>query len=242
MTEVRPGNILVVEDEVNLAEGIRENLQAEGHTVDLAEDGLAGLEKIRRGSYDLVVLDIMMPGMDGLAVCEQARSEGFDVPVLFLTARGSVDDRIRGLKAGGDDYLPKPFNLSEFLLRVEVILRRRVWSGGNTKPPAKVLRFGDNEVDLDQLEGAAWDGVSHRISRKEGRLLEFLALERAGEIVAREEILEAVWGHELMPATRVLDDLVGRLRDCFERDPKSPRHLHTVRGVGYRFQPEDPTR
>ena len=236
MTAAQSGKILVVEDEKNLAEGIRENLEAEGHEVDLAQDGLSGLDKIRRGAYDLVVLDIMMPGMDGLAVCEQARSEGFDVPVLFLTARGTVDDRIRGLRAGGDDYLPKPFNLSEFLLRIEVILRRRTWPGKGHAPPTKVLRFGGNELDLDQLEGTAWDGASQRLTRKEARLLELLGLERPGEIVSREDILEAVWGHELLPATRVVDDLVSRLRECFERDPEAPLHLHTVRGVGYRFE------
>ena len=144
--------ILVVEDEEHLAEGIRENLEAEGYAVDLACDGRAGLERIRGNAYDLVLLDVMLPEMDGYTVCETARAEGSDVPVLFLSARGSADDRIHGLEAGGDDYLPKPFHLRELLLRVSAILRRREWYGED-RAAGTELAFGDNVFNFRTYRG-----------------------------------------------------------------------------------------
>ena len=231
--------ILVVDDEVHLSQGIRENLREEGYAVDLASDGPDGLEKIRTGNYDLVVLDVMMPGLDGFSVCEQARKEGQEVPVLFLTAKGEVGDRIRGLESGADDYLSKPFHLRELLLRVEVILRRRTWyasvpSGG------PLLKFEGNEVDFQSYRGRSWDGTEHELTQKEAMILKVL-VERQGEVVSREEILNKVWGYDLYPSTRTIDNFVVRLRRHFERDPERPNHLHTVRGVGYRFtvQPEE---
>jgi two-component system alkaline phosphatase synthesis response regulator PhoP len=220
--------ILVVEDERNIAEVICENLEAEGYEVEVARDGEAGLERLLGDSWDLVVLDVMMPKLDGLSVCQQARAKGCTVPVLFLTARGTTDDRIAGLEAGGDDYLPKPFHLRELLLRVEAILRR----GAPTSAPP--LEFGGNRVDLSERTATTWDGVSQRLPRKEARILEVLA-EQDGEAVSREDLLSKVWGSELLPSTRVLDGLVEELRRRFERDPAAPAHLHTVRGVGYRF-------
>lgn len=233
-----PARILVVEDEKNIAEVIQENLEADGYAVEVARDGEAGLARILADSFDLVVLDVMMPKMDGLTVCELAREEGKTVPVLFLTARGTTDDRIRGLEAGGDDYLPKPFHLRELLLRVEAILRRGRAATPAPRPP---LEFGGNRVDLRELEATAWDGTSHRLARKEAGILERLA-ELEGEVVTREEVVESVWGYDLLPSSRVVQELVEELRRRFERDPRAPRHLHTVRGVGYRFTraPQDP--
>ena len=235
MSEPRP-RILLVEDEVHLAEGIRENLEAEGYDATLAADGPSGLERIRGDGWDLVILDVMLPGMDGFTVCETAREEGHDVPVLFLTARTSVDDRIRGLEAGGDDYLSKPFHLKELLLRVHAILRRGNWYG-DTRASGAVLEFGGNSVDFRRSRGRAFDRCEHQLTQKEAGLLKALA-EREGETVTREEILEKVWGYELFPSTRVLEELVLRLRRRFEPDPELPRHLHTARGVGYRFTRE----
>jgi two-component system alkaline phosphatase synthesis response regulator PhoP len=230
---VSAGRILVVEDEVNLAEGIRENLGAEGYDVELAADGQEGLDKMREGGFDLVILDVMMPRMDGFTVCETVREEGNRVPVLFLTARTGVDDRIRGLEAGADDYIPKPFHLRELLLRVDAILRRRGWYG--TAPPGgAVVRFGGNEIDLSTYQAVGWDGKRHELPEKEAMVLKLL-VEREGATVSREEILRAVWGYDPYPATRVIGGLVERLRRRFERDPDEPRHLHTVRGLGYRF-------
>jgi two-component system alkaline phosphatase synthesis response regulator PhoP len=233
--------LLVVEDEVHLAAGIRENLELEGYEVEVAADGRSGLDRIRRGALDLVLLDVMLPGLDGFTVCEMAREEGLEVPVLFLTARGSADDRIRGLEAGGDDYLPKPFHLKELLLRVSAILRRRTWYGALPQDGAQ-LHFGGNEIDFRTYRARAWDGQEHALTQKEVMIVKALA-ERQNEVVGREEILEKVWGYDVFPSTRTIDNFIVRLRRRFERDPESPRHIHTVRGVGYRFtrDPEEHT-
>jgi two-component system alkaline phosphatase synthesis response regulator PhoP len=234
----RRPRILVVEDEVHLARGIRENLAAEGYAVDVAADGPGGLDRLRAGGFDLVVLDVMLPGLDGFALCRTLRAEGSTVPVLFLTARAGHEDRIRGLELGGDDYLPKPFHLRELLLRVRAILRRTAPADGEGAP---AVEFGGNRVDFRSYRGIAWDGREHELTHKEAMILRVLA-GRGGEIVTREEILEAVWGCDLFPSTRTIDNFVVRLRKRFEREPETPLHLHTVRGVGYRFtiEPEAP--
>lgn len=228
--------ILVVEDEAHLADGIRENLELEGYAVEVRGDGLDALARIRDGGLELVVLDVMLPGMDGFTVCETVRAEGNEVPILFLTARTTADDRVRGLEAGGDDYLPKPFHLKELLLRVAAMLRRRSWYGALPSAGAEV-RFGGNVVDFRTMKGRAWDGAEELLTQKEAMILKALA-ERPGEVVSREEILEKVWGYEIFPSTRTIDNFIVRLRKRFERDPESPRHFHTVRGIGYRFTPE----
>jgi two-component system alkaline phosphatase synthesis response regulator PhoP len=232
-------HILVVEDEAHLADGIRENLEFEGYRVSVAGDGPGGLDRLRGGGIDLVVLDVMLPGLDGFMVCEMAREEGIDTPILFLTARGAADDRVRGLEAGGDDYLTKPFQLKELLLRVAAILRRRNWYGALPQAGA-VLRFAGGEVDFRTYHGRSWDGQEHLLTQKEAMILKALA-ERAGEVVGREEILERVWGYDVFPSTRTIDNFIVRLRRRFERDPDHPVHLHTVRGVGYRFTLEAET-
>ena len=232
--------ILVVDDESHLALGIAENLTLEGHATDIAGDGVEALEKLRGGGWDLVVLDVMMPKKDGLSVCRELRAAGDNVPVLFLTARGELDDRLEGLEAGGDDYLPKPFSLQELLLRVAAILRRNRGYHEGLERAAR-LDFEGNAVDFRDYRGTAWDGREHHLTHKEAMILKTLA-DRAGEIVSREEILEAVWGYEVFPSTRTIDNFILRLRKRFERDPERPRHLHTERGVGYRFtrEPEEP--
>ena len=229
--------VLVVDDERHLVEGICENLEDEGYETGMAGDGEEALSQLRAASWDLVVLDVMMPRLDGFAVCETMRREGIEVPVLFLTARGQVDDRIRGLESGADDYLAKPFHLKELLLRVAVLLRR----GGPAAKRAR-LEFGGNMIDFDSFRATAWDGSEHGLTPKEAAILEVLA-DREGTVVSREAILDAVWGHDLYPSTRTIDNFILRLRRRFERDVERPRHLHTVRGVGYRFvlAGEDPT-
>ncbi len=231
--------ILVVEDEPNLARGVRENLEAEGYSVDVATNGLTALDRIRHTEYGLVVLDVMLPGMNGFAVCEAARREGRDTPILFLTARGGPGDRIRGLEVGGDDYLPKPFQLRELLLRVAAILRRRTRYDAVTALEP-VLRFGGNEFDFRSFRGRSADGGEHVLTQREAMILKVLG-EREGRVVWRDEILERVWGEEVLPSTRTVDNFLVRLRKRFEPDPQRPRHFHTVRGVGYRFtiNPED---
>jgi DNA-binding response OmpR family regulator len=227
-----PRAILVADDEENLARGIAENLLAEGYRVTTVGDGIAALEEILRGGYDLVVLDVMMPGLDGFAVCAEARRQGIVTPILFLTAKSGVDDRIRGLEAGGDDYLPKPFHLRELLLRVRVILRR--WSWYAEGPDDSKLAFGGNEVDFRTFRARAFDGAIHQLTQKEAMILKALA-ERQGEVVSRDELLEKAWGYELYPSSRTVDNFILRLRKRFEPDPERPRFFHTMRGVGYRF-------
>ena len=232
-----PARILVVDDEEHLAAGIRENLQAEGYETDVAHNGEQGLAKVRAGAFDLILLDVMMPKLDGLQVCEQIRAAGLHTPVLFLTVKGEPADRIRGLEAGGDDYLAKPFHLKELLLRVAAILRRTDWYNQSTAS----LSFGGNEIDFRTYHARAWDGSEHALTHKEAMIMKMLA-EHLGAIVPREDILDKVWGYEVFPSTRTIDNFIVRLRRRFERDPEAPEHFHTVRGVGYRFthEPETP--
>ncbi len=233
-----PARILVVDDEEHLAAGIRENLQAEVYDTEVAHDGAEGLAKIKAGTFDLILLDVMMPKLDGLKVCEETRKAGLQIPVLFLTVKGDPVDRIRGLEAGGDDYLTKPFHLKELLLRVTAILRRRDWYDQSTVN----LRFGGNEIDFKTYHARAWDGSEHALTHKEAMIMKALA-EQLGAIVPREDILDKVWGYEVFPSTRTIDNFIVRLRRRFERNPEAPAHFHTVRGVGYRFteEPETPT-
>ena len=225
--------ILVVEDEANLAKGIAENLRAEGYDATIAGDGIQALDALREAVFDLVLLDVMLPHMDGYTVCEQLRAQGNEVPILFLTARTTQDDRVRGLEAGGDDYLGKPFSLRELLLRIAAILKRYRWYTDRAAS-AREIEFGGNRVDFRTYTGTAWDGASHELTHKEAMILRMLS-ECEGEVVAREAILEQVWGHEVYPSTRTIDNFVLRLRKRFERSPDQPQHFHTVRGVGYRF-------
>jgi len=228
--------ILVVDDEINLAEGIRENLELEGYETEVAHDGAQGLEMLQTGNYDLVLLDVMMPRLDGLEVCGRLRETGDQTPVLFLTVRNDTEDRIRGLEVGGDDYLSKPFHLKELLLRVAAILKRSAWYSDKQA----TLSFAGNEIDFRTYQARAWDASSHNLTHKEAMILKLLA-EKAGQIVTREEVLDRVWGYEVFPSTRTVDNFIVRLRKRFERNPEAPAHFHTVRGVGYRFtyEPEE---
>jgi len=230
--------VLVVEDDPHLAAGVMENLRAEGYEAATVGDGRAALEWLRAGSCALIVLDVMLPGLDGLTVCRTLRDEGNNTPVLFLTARGDPADRVRGLEAGGDDYLAKPFHLKEFLLRVRAILKRWDWyRSASATAATAVLRFGGNEVDFRAFRARAWNGEAQELTEKEAMILKVLA-EHAGEIVSREDLLERVWGYDVFPSTRTVDNFILRLRKRFEKDPANPRHFLTVWGVGYRFLTE----
>lgn len=232
MNDHKP-KILVVEDEHHIALGIIENLELEGYAPTLVEDGQAGLAAIESQSHDLVLLDVMLPKMDGFEVCRRARAAGVRTPILFLTARGGLDDRIQGLQAGGDDYLPKPFHLDELLIRVQAMLRRHAWSA-EAGPQGVVARFGGNEVDLINWRATGWDNQTHILSEKEALLLKAL-WEHQGEVLTREDILEKVWGYDVFPSTRAIEALAQRLCKRFERTPNQPKHITTVRGVGYRL-------
>jgi len=229
--------ILVVDDEVNLADGIRENLEAEGYATEVSHDGREALERIHHGRFDLILLDVMMPQLDGLQVCATIRREGLQTPVLFLTVKSDPEDRIRGLEAGGDDYLAKPFHLKELLLRVAAILKRNAWYDDNQATVA----FAGNTINFRTYHARSWDDAEHSLTHKEAMILKLL-VERESAIVTREEILDKVWGYEVFPSTRTVDNFIVRLRKRFERNPEAPAHFHTVRGVGYRFtiEPEPP--
>ncbi len=237
-----PSQILVVEDDAHLAAGVAENLRAEGYAVETLGDGRRALEWFERGGGgDLVVLDVMLPGADGYTVCSTLRALGNTTPVLFLTARAEAADRIKGLEAGGDDYLAKPFHLQEFLLRVRAILRRWDWFHGSVASAGgDTITFAGNHVDFKSFHGRAWNGEPQELTEKEAMILKVLA-EKPGEIVSREDLLERVWGYDVFPSTRTVDNFILRLRKRFERDPANPRHFLTVWGVGYRFLMGDET-
>ena len=235
MSVAAPGHVLVVEDDANLAAGVMENLRAEGYEVSLTPDGEQALSWLAAHGCALVILDVMLPGADGVTVCRTLRERGNTTPVLFLTARGDPADRVRGLEAGGDDYLAKPFHLQEFLLRVRAILRRWDWyRSASATADTAMLRFGGNEVDFRVFRARAWTGEAQELTEKEAMILKVL-VEHAGQIVSREDLLERVWGYDVFPSTRTVDNFILRLRKRFERDPANPRHFLTVWGVGYRF-------
>src|SRR5579883_3300309 len=227
-------HILVVEDDPSLAAGLAENLRAEGFAVDTVGDGNRAVEWFEHARCDLIVLDVMLPGRDGFEVCRTLRARGTVTPVLFLAARGDPADRVRGLEAGGDDYLAKPFHLRELLLRVRAILRRWDWYQSASAAGGAVLRFGGNEVDFRAFRARSWNGIEQELTEKEAMILKVLA-QRPGEIISREDLLERVWGYDVFPSTRTVDNFILRLRKRFERDPADPRHFLTVWGVGYRF-------
>jgi two-component system, OmpR family, alkaline phosphatase synthesis response regulator PhoP len=239
--------VLVIEDEPSLAGVLADNLEAEGCRVRVARDGLAGATAWRGEadpalgaddsalSPDLVVLDVMLPHVDGLELCRRMRDAGDETPVLFLSARGMAEDRVRGLTAGGDDYLAKPFHLPEFLLRVRAMLRRRGW--GADASASRRYAFAGHSVDFRTWIATLADGRRETLGERELGIFRLLS-QRAGEVVSRDDILDEVWGDDAFPSSRTVDNVVMRLRRTFEPDPGQPVHFHTVWGVGYRFTPD----
>lgn len=223
--------ILLVEDEESLRLPLKLNFELEGYAVTTAINGPEGLEKMRGAHFDLVIMDVMLPGLDGYSVVETIRLEGDTTPVLFLTARIAPADRIRGLRAG-DDHLGKPFELEELLLRVANLIQRS--TSIQAHPVASTLTFGTNHVDFNSFEIRGVDGEARTLSQREIMLLRLLT-EREGEVVSREEILQKVWGYNVFPTTRTVDNFIVGFRKYFEPDPRSPQHFHSIRGVGYKF-------
>ncbi|TAH36963.1 MAG: response regulator transcription factor [Planctomycetota bacterium] len=231
----REARVLVVEDEARIARLLCDNLEAEGYRVMHAADGEAGLRAARDGGIDLILLDVMLPRLDGFEVCRRLRAEGNRAPVLFLTARDLPPDRVRGLQAGGDDYLVKPFHLAELLARVAALLRRAAWSA---EPAGGRVRVGAGWADLVTREAESVDGAKDTLPAKEFGILQLL-IEARGAIVSRSRILDRVWGGEADPTPRTVDNFVVRLRRRFEPDPENPRYILTIRGTGYRLVPAD---
>lgn len=224
--------ILIVEDEPGLVLTLTDLLAAEGHEVDSAQDGASGLRKALEGRYDLIILDVMLPGRNGFEVCRELRRQGRDTAVLMLTARGQVVDRVVGLKLGADDYLAKPFDPAELTARIEALLRR---AGRNTYGPPAHFQFGDVVADFDH--GIVTKGGQPvQMAGKELQLLRYL-VEHRGQTVSREQLLEAVWEYSAGVTSRTVDVHIAWLRQKLEDNPQAPRWIHTVRGVGYRFVP-----
>jgi two-component system alkaline phosphatase synthesis response regulator PhoP len=225
--------ILVVEDDAHLADGLKINLELEGYAPELAESGEQGLDIWRRGGVELILLDVMLPGIDGFEVCRRIRHEGDRVPILFLTARSAGQDRIHGLDEGGDDYITKPFDLAELLARIKSLFRRQDWFRGQEAP--QTIRIGRAEVNLRAYEATTPEGTV-TLKEKEAMILRLLT-EHMGEPVDRETILDRVWGFGAYPTTRTVDNFILSLRKIVEQDPRRPRHILTVHGVGYRLVP-----
>jgi DNA-binding response OmpR family regulator len=223
--------ILVVEDEQHLADGLKFNLDAEGYAADVVDTGEQALERLvsLRDPYDLVVLDVMLPGKDGFAVVSELRGARVFVPVLILTARGRPEDVLKGFAAGADDYLPKPAELAILLARVHSLLRRTNW----TKKHAEQFSFAGRTIDFDRLEVRVGPRA-FPLTLMEANLLRYL-IDHEGKAVSRKSMLEDVWSLREDTDTRAIDNFIVRLRRYIEADPSDPRHLLTVRGVGYRF-------
>jgi len=225
-------HVLIIEDEPVLRDVLSDNLEHEGYRVSTTGDGHEALTIWPASKPDLVVLDVMLPGLSGFEICERMRRTGDVTPVLFLSARSQAEDRIRGLSAGGDDYLVKPFNRTEFLLRVGNMLRRRNWAGGSD-----LLEFGGHSVDFRTWRAKLADGREELLGEREHGILRLLA-RHEGEVVSRDQILDEVWGLDAWPTSRTVDNVIVRLRRLFEPDPSRPVHIHTIWGVGYRFTAE----
>lgn len=231
--ETKKKRILLVEDEESLIEMIQFNLEMEGYDVTPAIDGKEALDTADKARFDLCILDIMLPKVDGITVCKTLRIRNQRIPILFLSAKSTGNDRVEGLKAGGDDYLTKPFNLEELLLRVKNLLRLTT-PIEDVQDSMDSYRFGSNSVDFKNFEIENAEGVKKSLSKKETHLLKFL-IENEGKVVSREEILDTVWGYDVYPTTRTIDNYILSFRKHFEPDSKNPIYFHSVRGVGYKF-------
>ncbi len=238
MKETSPKRILVVEDDHHIAEGLQLNLKLKGYQVQVAADGPAGLRQWKEWRPHLIVLDVMLPGIDGLSVLRNIRLEDERLPILILSAKADIDDKIEGLAFGVDDYLTKPFNLGEFLLRVERLLLRADWSNGKEQVPAAVpetYAFGDNRIDFATATARCTSGKTVRLTEQEVKLLK-LFISNRGQPLSRSKLLEIGWSYSGRTTSRTVDNFVVRMRKYFEKDPKKPIYFISLRAVGYMFQ------
>jgi len=229
----KKSSILLVEDEENLHEALKLNLELEGYDVTSAFDGATALHTVQGEYFDLIILDVMLPEMDGVNVTETIRISNNEVPILILSAKNSSADRVLGLKKGADDYLAKPFNLEELLLRVNKLI------GKNKKMRDRssvgdTYSFGGNTIDFKAQEATKKEGAKIQLSKKETMLLKLL-IENKNDVVPREKILQSVWGYNVYPTTRTIDNFILNFRKYFEEDSRNPKYFHSVRGVGYKY-------
>ena len=240
MEPVAPKNILIIEDDRHIAEGLQLNLTLKGHCVQIAPDGPSGLRQWKENRPHLIVLDIMLPGIDGLSVLRNIRLEDERIPILILSAKADIEDKIEGLAYGVDDYLAKPFNLDEFLLRVERLLLRGDWSrhtGPALDAQPAVFTFGGNRVDLTNGSARNAAGRTFRLTEQELKLLK-LFIANPGKPLSREKLLEIGWGYTGRTNSRTVDNFVVRLRKYFEKNPRTPVYFQSLRSVGYVFEPD----
>ncbi|MBP7345146.1 MAG: hypothetical protein RL135_2474 [Bacteroidota bacterium] len=226
-------NVLVVEDELNLHEALKLNLEMEGYEVSSAFDGNEALKKVENAYFDLIIMDVMLPELDGISVTESIRVHNNEVPILMLSAKNAPADKVLGLKKGADDYLTKPFNLDELLIRVAKLIEK------NKRLQVKEsigdqYQFGKNLIDFKAQDAITWNGLRVDLSKKEAMLLKLL-IENKGEVVTREKILQVVWGYNVYPTTRTIDNFILSFRKYFEEDSRNPVYFHSVRGVGYKY-------
>lgn len=231
--------ILLVEDEDHLRDVIRLNLELEGYAVTDAINGRIALEEIGQKRFDLMILDIMLPEIDGFQVCESVRLRSNNVPILIISAKGGGQDKIKGLKLGADDYLAKPFDLEELLLRVKILLKRSEVDKPSSAN-SEHYEFGSNSVDFSSYEITSFNGEKKLLSKKEIMLLRLL-IDRKNTVVSREQILESVWGYDVYPSTRTIDNYILAFRKYFEEDPKAPKYFISIRGIGYKFSDDGNT-
>jgi two-component system, OmpR family, alkaline phosphatase synthesis response regulator PhoP len=226
-------SILLVEDEENLHEALKLNLELEGYEITSAFDGASALRTVQSEYFDLIILDVMLPGMDGISVTETIRVQNNDVPILILSAKNASSDRVLGLRKGADDYLTKPFNLEELLLRIHKLIEKSK-KMQDKDSFGDQYSFGKNSIDFKAQEAVTKDGERIQLSKKEAMLLKLL-IENRNEVVTREKILQAVWGYNVYPTTRTIDNFVLNFRKYFEDDSRHPKYFHSVRGVGYKY-------
>jgi len=225
--------ILLVEDEENLHEALKLNLELEGYQVVSAMDGMQALKELQNQYFDLMILDIMLPEMDGIEILETIRIQNNELPVLIVSAKNTSADRVLGLKKGADDYLTKPFNLEELLLRVQKLIEKNKRLQ-DKETIGDVYQFGKNSVDFKAQEAINKNGEHIQLSKKEAMLLKLL-FENKNEVVPREKILQTVWGYNVYPTTRTIDNFILSFRKYFEEDSRNPKYFHSVRGVGYKY-------
>jgi two-component system, OmpR family, alkaline phosphatase synthesis response regulator PhoP len=226
-------SILLVEDEENLQDTLKLNFELEGYEVTSAYAGEKALNAIHNEYFDLIILDVMLPDIDGITVCENIRLTNTEIPILMLSAKNQSKDRILGLKKGADDYLTKPFSLEELLLRVKILINKSQKISAK-EPIAEQYLFGKNQVNFKSLECTTKSGEVVALTKKEAMLLKLL-IENKNEVVTREKILQSVWGYNVYPTTRTVDNFILNFRKYFEEDSRNPEYFHSVRGIGYKF-------
>ncbi len=229
-------SILLVEDEEHLQDALKLNLELEGYEVTTAGDGSSALKAVENEYFDLIIMDVMMPEMDGISATESIRLRKNDVPILMLSAKNSSSDRVLGLKKGADDYLTKPFNLEELLLRVEKLIEKNK-KIHDKDSVGETYSFGKNSIDFKSQLAINYKGDKIELSKKESMLLQLL-VENKNEVVTREKILQVVWGYNVYPTTRTIDNFILNFRKYFEEDSRNPKYFQSARGVGYRFETE----